>query len=442
MVLTVTMVMCGILVLLMGSYVGVVETQSLAVARSQSWNYALVAAEAGVDEAMAHLNSGVTTNNLATNSWVNVGNGLYSKTNVLGSSYSVVTIETAPAVTNAYPVIVSTSYAPTPIRSSTLSRTIQVNTKANYSSGTSAAILVKSTVDLSGATITVNSFDSSNPSYSTGGQYDPTKALANGNIITLSSVSNAINVEDARVYGSVETAPGGIVGYDTKNNATYSVGDSNYVAGGTVGIEAGHNLQTTSYNNSINDVTLPNVTWTTVNALAGNSGKLTINGSTLTFPWQFTSSGNYEINTDLGGSLYVAAPNVQVYLTGSIKFQTGMEIYVAPGASLAMYVAGPSASIGGQGVVNATGLAQDFTLYGLPTCTSAGLQGNATFTGVIDTPEAFVSIGGGGSSTNDFAGQIIAQSCKVNGNFQIHYDQSLGGSPTFTGYRAAFWSEL
>src|SRR5258707_9274609 len=131
MTLTVTMVLCALLVLLMGSYVGVIETQSFAVARSQSWNYALVAAEAGVEEAMAHLNSGVSTNNLATNSWSSTGTGIYSKTNMLGTTYSIVTIKIAPAVTNPFPVIVSTSYVPTPIRSSTLSRTIQVTTKAN-----------------------------------------------------------------------------------------------------------------------------------------------------------------------------------------------------------------------------------------------------------------------------------------------------------------------
>src|SRR6266404_5757964 len=113
---------------------------------------------AGSEVAMAHLNSGVSTNNLATNSWSSTGTGIYSKTNVLGTTYSIVTIKIAPAVTNSYPVIVSTSYVPTPIRSSTLSRTIQVTTKANYSNGNGAAIMVKTTIDLSGFGVTVNSF--------------------------------------------------------------------------------------------------------------------------------------------------------------------------------------------------------------------------------------------------------------------------------------------
>jgi hypothetical protein len=442
MALAVTMVLCGILVILIGSYAFMVQTQSLAVARSQSWNYAIVVAEAGIDEAMAHLNSGVSTNNLATNSWTSVGSGLYSKTNTLGNSYSVVTIMIAPAVTNAFPVIVATSYVPTPIRTATLSRTIQVATKASYSNGNGAAILVKSTIDLSGFNVTVNSFDSSNPSSSTNGIYDASKALANGNIITLSSASNAINIGDSKIYGSVETPPGGVVAYDTKNNAGYSVGDSNYVSSGTVGIQSGHQVETTSYNNSITDVTLPNVTWWPVNALSGQSAKLILNGTQMAFPYQFTTTGNYQINSDLGSSVYVAAPNVQLYLPGNIKMGSGTEIYIAPGASLAIYVGGSSASIGGQGVVNTTGLAQDFVLYGLPNCTSVGIQANASFTGVIDAPEAFVSVGGGGSSPYDMSGEIIAQSCKINGNYKVHYDENLGSTPTFSGYKAVFWTEL
>jgi len=447
MALTITMVLGGILVLLMGGYVSMVETQSLAVARSQGWNYAMVAAEAGVDEAMAHLNSGVSTNNLATNSWSSTGNGLYSKTNTLGNSYSVVTIKIAPAVTNPFPVIVSTSYVPTPIRTSTLSRTIQVMTKANYSNGTGAAVLTKSTINLSGFNVTVDSFDSSNSSYSTNGIYDATKVLANGNIITLSSVSNAINIGDSKIYGSVITPPGGTIAYDTKNNAGYSVGDSNYVGSGTVGIQAGHNVQTTSYNNSISDVTLPNVLWAPTTPLTGQAAKLTINGTQYAFGYQFTTGGNYSIGTtlspsDLGSSVYVSAPNVQLYVTGNVNLGSGTEIYIAPGASLSIYVAGSSASIGGQGVVNTTGLAQDFALYGLPTCTSVGIQANASFTGVIDAPEAFVSIGGGGSSPYDMSGEIIAQSCKINGNYKVHYDEALGSTPTFSGYKAMFWTEL
>src|SRR5437868_9900189 len=147
-VLAVTMVLCGILGLMITSYLGMVKTQHFSVARAQSWNSAIVVAEAGVEEAMAHLNSsGVTTNNLAINSWVSLGGGIYSKTNSLGTSSYVTYIKIAPAVTNPYPVIVSTGNVAAPIALGTLARAIQVNTKPKPSQGVSGAMIVATTVN-------------------------------------------------------------------------------------------------------------------------------------------------------------------------------------------------------------------------------------------------------------------------------------------------------
>src|SRR5712691_4754107 len=92
-VLIVTLLFCVILGIMMGSYLSLIKAQRLSVARSQVWNSAIVVAEAGIEEAMAHLNSGVTTNNLAVNSWVSLGSGIVGKTNFLGTSYSVIAIE-------------------------------------------------------------------------------------------------------------------------------------------------------------------------------------------------------------------------------------------------------------------------------------------------------------------------------------------------------------
>src|SRR5438094_10249817 len=86
-ILIVTLSITTILALLIGSYMCLLRTQYLSVARAQNWNNALAVAEAGVEEAMAHLNSLVTTTNLATNTWVSRGSGTVSKTNFLGTSY-------------------------------------------------------------------------------------------------------------------------------------------------------------------------------------------------------------------------------------------------------------------------------------------------------------------------------------------------------------------
>src|SRR5262245_28551384 len=106
-VLMVALITCLVIGIVLSSYLIMLQSENVSVWRSQGWNQALITAEAGADEAMSHLNSGITTNNLAVNSWVNTGLGKYSKTNYLGDNYFIVTIEIPPAVTNANPVIVS-----------------------------------------------------------------------------------------------------------------------------------------------------------------------------------------------------------------------------------------------------------------------------------------------------------------------------------------------
>src|SRR5258706_10133479 len=87
-VLAITLVICGIVGIFTGSFLIIVESQHLSVARAQAWSSAIAVAEAGVEEAMAHLNSGVALNNLGVNTWSDVGGGNFRKTNVLGTSYS------------------------------------------------------------------------------------------------------------------------------------------------------------------------------------------------------------------------------------------------------------------------------------------------------------------------------------------------------------------
>ncbi len=430
--LFVTVGVCAILATAIGSYLCLIQSQRLSVSRAQVWDAALVLAEGGVEEAMAHLNSGVSTNNLATNTWLNRATGMVGKTNSLGSSYYDVSIKIPPAVPGPFPVIVSTAYVPSPLSGPPLSRTIQVGTKAKSGSGAGGAIIVSGTVNFSGSGVTVDSFDSSNTNYSTGGLYDSKKHLANGDVVTTSSVSNALYVGNSVIYGTAHTGPGGIVGVDTSKQATDSVGDTNWVDSGKIGIQDGHELHDASFN--FDDVTVPTLAW-----MPPAWTKYKVNGAM--YNYVLNNSSPWKLST-LSAGVYVNAPNVILYVTDTFNLGTGMGIYIAPGASLTVYCGAPLADIGGQGVVNTTGLAKNFTFYGLPTNTSVNVQANASFTGQIYAPEAYVVLGGGGSSTNDFSGQIIGQSMKMNGHFNVHYDQALNAAPTMSGYTAASWTEL
>src|ERR1043165_5662295 len=155
----VTLGLCVILGILMGGYLSLVNAQRLSVVRAQCWNHALVLAEAGVEEAMAHLNSGVSVSGLGTNSWTSSGGSTYIKTNSNfsnGANY-VVTIITTNTST---PVIRSTGFVPGPFSSIALSRTVQVNTRANSGTALPGAMVVSTWVDFNGKGITTDSFDS------------------------------------------------------------------------------------------------------------------------------------------------------------------------------------------------------------------------------------------------------------------------------------------
>jgi len=109
MTLPVTLLICGILGILMLSYLSIVQSQHLSVTRAQSWNSAIVTAEAGIEEGLAQLNAaGVSTNNLGTNGWTDLGGGTYRKTNSVGGNSYVASILISPAVTNPNPMVVST----------------------------------------------------------------------------------------------------------------------------------------------------------------------------------------------------------------------------------------------------------------------------------------------------------------------------------------------
>jgi hypothetical protein len=437
-VLFTTLGFCGVLGICIGSYLCMIQSQRLGVARAQAWNTAIPIAEAGVEEALAHLNSGVTVGSLATNTWVSLGPGIVGKTNFLGVNYSVVSIQTAPAVTNSTPLIVSTAYVPGPVSGRVLTRTIQVNTRGGTTGG-GGAIVAKGAINFSGTKVTVDSFDSSNTNYSTGGVYDPAKAEANADVTSLSTATNAMNIMDAQVFGTTHTVPGVQTTIDPSKQSTGAVGDANWVNGGNVGVESGHSAQDASY--TFTDVTLPSASWLQPTQLKGGNA-LKTNG--VTFPYVLGNMNSWQI-PDLSSSLYITDPNTVVYVSSSFSLGSGTEIYICPGASLTLYVGAASASIGGQGVVNSSGVASSFNYYGLPSNTSLGIQANASFVGKIYAPEADITLGGGGSTPYDYSGQIVCNSFKLNGHYSVHYDESLGrssGAGVPSGYAASAWNEF
>src|SRR5260370_41146216 len=97
----------------------------------------------------------------------------------------------------------------------------------------------------------MNSFNSADTNYSTGGLYDPNKTRDQAQAVTLSAATNAVQL-DGSVKGMGRTGPGGQVSADKG-----SEGDANCVNSGNAGIESGHFSDDPNF--SYSDVTLPPV---------------------------------------------------------------------------------------------------------------------------------------------------------------------------------------
>ena len=442
-VLVVTMLICALMGIMIASYLSMLKTQQFSVSRAQSWNNAMVVAEAGVEEAMAHLNStGVTTNNLAVNSWTSLGGGVYSKSNSLGSSYYLAYIKIPPAVTNSSPLIVATGIVKGPVSSPALSRAVKVKTKPKPSQGVGGAMIVSTTVNFNGQGITTDSFNSSDANYSTGGLYDPTKARDHGDVWTISGNTNAVQVDNGKVKGSVHTAPNG----QASVGSVGVVGDSAYVNNsadlGT--IQNGHSLQ--DGNLTLPDNTLPTgKIW--LPPVAGSYKIKDPNtGNIVTYKYLLGNQNPWKLPV-IDGSVYVNGPGVQLWVTGDangtgVALGTKGEIRIPSGKSLDVYMAAPNSNIGGNGVINDTGMAKSFRYFGLPSNTTLGLSANAAFVGQINAPEADFVLGGGGKNTYDFIGSSITRSVTMGGHFNFHYDEALANTPAASGYAAISWDEV
>ncbi len=156
-----------------------------------------------------------------------------------------------------------------------------------------------------------------------------------------------------------------------------------------------------------------------------------------------TDTGNYQVNSFSmsGQSEYLVRGDTVLYIVGSFSMAGQAQITILPGASLKIYVGG-SASLAGNGVMNLNQDATKYSLYGLPTCTSISLSGNAAFTGTIYAPSAALALNGSGNTDYDCVGAVVCNTADFHGHFHFHYDEALGRSGGLTQFRIASWDEI
>lgn len=454
-VLMVSLLTAFIIGLTLASYLLLVEAESRSVARSQNWNHTMVVTEAGVEDALQLINKYVGTPDLlpawpttaAADGWTHVGNVYYVR-RYLDAARNIYYDAYVTNFTNG-PSIYCVGYVPAPNLYSqafpqgflaaagvTLNadtggkRKVFVRTAKDPLFNVAMAALGR--IDMKGNNVATDSYDSSDPKYSTNGRYDITKRKDGGDVVTNGSITNSgIGVGNANVMGHVKTGPTG----DISIGPNGSVGSVSWVTGGNTGIEDG--WAANDFNVSFDDVILPNLTW-----LAAPSGG-TVDGTSYDYVFTSDKSGNYLITKS--GSIYVAT-NTTVALNVTADSFSPPSIYIAGDAAnsgkLTVYMQGEKLSLSGNDLVESANPA-NLSFYGLPTCTIINFNGNGAFYGVIYAPEANYSLTGSGSSEAvDITGATVTRTVTLNGHFNFHYDENLRNVGPSRGYIPSSWAEV
>ncbi|MEY2407447.1 MAG: hypothetical protein QOF48_117 [Verrucomicrobiota bacterium] len=440
-ILLVTLFLAAAIGLVLLSMLSLIQSQNQAVARSQAWNQCIPVIEAGVEEALAHLNNKKETT-LAVNGWAQNGQ-VYSLRRVVGpDSFFLVNLI---ATNLKVPVIVCTGYVrlaalvasidSNPLLAAAgvtvggeqyVARTVKVIAAEQHIFA--KAMVARDKIDMNGNNISTDSYDGSNPLYSTPqGTYDPLKARDHGDISTSSGLQNAINVGNANIKGRLRTGPGGTASV----GANGSVGDMAWVNANTRGVKKGW------FTDDMNVYFTPPQRPSTDASLGMPSG-----GRVGTTNYAYLlNSGLYvmsSLNISGGGKLGVVG-NARLVVDGGIDISGGLDIL--PGGSLTVWAAGPSINIGGKGVNN-TRRSTNFILYGLSSVTSVSLPNNGDFNGAIYCPTASMQLNGGGSADVNFCGACVMGSIKMNGHYKFHYDEELGEWGPPDKFVVISWVEL
>ena len=396
--LVITMTLGVILLVIVGSYLRLLGTQKNLVLRSESWNASLTMAEAGVEEALTQLNSGAT--NLSANGWGGSGSVFGPVARSLeGGSYSVI-ISNSSALT---PVIYATGSATVPVSGDRIARNLKISVLKQVFSN--VPLGAKKNIDMNGNGAVVDSYDSGNPLLSTGGVFDPNKLSTNGNVVSMGGV---VNIGNHIIKGNLYLGP----------TATYLGSAANVT--GTIYHDA---------NIDFPDVTLPDVIWQTA--------PLSLGIHSFTNSGYYTVSDQYPVVVQPGVTVTLNVTTAVEYSPASVQIIGG----ITNSGVANIYLNGPpSLKISGSTTVNDSNRPQNLRFLGLPSLTSVALSGSAQLVGVIYTPEASVSLSGGGSSSG-LIGSLVCDSFTINGGYQIHYDEVLAtNGPAI--YVIESWQEL
>jgi len=408
-VLMVALVIAGVVGLALLSYLSMTSSQNVMTARSQTWNSALPLVEAGIEEAMAHLTA--SPNDWGLHGW-NGKTGFCYLRRDMGEGYYVITISNRTA-----PTIIAAGYVRAPFSTNYIARVVRVGLimKPQIGPGLGA----KSTIEMNGNKLSVDSFDSSDPLYSAAdGGYASSKRKAGVVVATNLGITDAIDSGGADIFGHVATGPGGSV--STLKNGV--VGDLAWHKTSSKGIEPGFTTEDA-------DIPFPTI----VAPVSGSSPPLDLLGNIV------LGDGVYEIGS-LTGNVIVTGKATLIVRTvfdiagaDAIHINTNGSLKIYNYAAKAVFGSGSYNYVGG-------GEAKYLRYFGMPGNTEITFKGNTSFVGVLYAPDADLITAGGGSGVN-FCGASLTKSVSMNGSYAFHYDEELIKEAE-DGYIIATWDEV
>lgn len=430
--LLISLITSAILGTIAGSFLYLTQYQVTVVSRSQSWNTAMVAAEAGMEEGLSTINRyaniGIQLTDwpqvAVANGWTDLGNNVYLMRRTLdGTNAYRVYITNL----NNAPVIKTIGYSYFPTSGKHLVRAVAANNAAG--SLFLGGVLAKRSVNINGGA-DFDSFNSQDPNYSTGGQYDHDKRKDGGNIGSVQSNVVAV-IQDSgntKINGQVATGP----------NSTISVA-GNAVVGSFAWVANQANKGKIQPGWSRNDLNIvipdaPPLPTASYGALP-NEGSVVLNAKGGTV-YYMTPNTYHMVSSDY---LLITNGTAVIDFRAGIKMDAQTAIRISPGSRLIMYLGTENSQLDGQGVVNPSGFATNCIVYGKNNCNQIEINGGSAFIGYVYAPYADVTLNG----NSDIIGAMVGDTFQINGNMKFHYDESLGGPQSGSSiYRILAWREL
>ncbi|MEI6561860.1 MAG: hypothetical protein WCO68_07230 [Verrucomicrobiota bacterium] len=472
--LLVVLVLITILSLMLGTTLTLVRTNANTLNQAASWQQALAAAEAGVQQAAAQVQtqfipllnqsappdlSGAQSGTPALSGTLTTsGEGNVSATYAYVITGTKCAVNSSGPSTQTYFRILSTGMAQVAgtkyvgldprdavVRklsftstSATAVRQVEAWLKPVYNS-ISLPITTASTISMNNHNVTVDSFKSTDPARSVGLLKD-----ANGNITSYGQPSSIAGFFNSK---SVNNANGGTLvsnqylasigtnGQSIQANGATVFGDVMTNGGVINGAQNVYGNLRTDFSQTLAPAPVPGGTFV-------STSSSTLKGGTQSAPARYTVSsvslsGGKSLVFDFGADK--TQNSVELYITGDFTTKGNAQITITKGVQVKIFVGG-NIDLGGNGVVNNNGCASSLSIQGITpadgSSRTASISGNSTFFGTIYAPAYDFTFNG----VPVYVGSLVAKTVNVMGNVTIHFDEALSGG-LISSYKLVGWFE-